>query len=84
MMSEVKAGDGRVFDTWQKTECDECACEFQVTRTVSKTVFGPVLCDECILHAQFEEEKDNLVKKIADLEAELEKANAIIEGLINE
>ena len=41
---------GRVFDTWAKTECDECAVEFQVTRTVSKTIFGRVWCSDCQLY----------------------------------
>jgi len=68
---DIKMADGRVFDTWQKTECDECSCEFQITRTASKTVFGPVLCDECILYAKFDQEKYKLTQQVAELRAAL-------------
>ena len=43
----VTMESGRVFDTWATTECDECKCDFQVTRTTSKTVFGRVWCSDC-------------------------------------
>ena len=43
---------GRVFGTWEKTECDECSAEFQVTRTASKTIFGRVWCSDCQLYEE--------------------------------
>jgi hypothetical protein len=70
-MSDIKMSDGRVFETWAKAECDECACEFQVTRTASKTIFGPVICDECTLYAEFEEKHDKLTRQVAEMRAAL-------------
>ena len=71
-MSDIKSGDSCVFDTWAKTDCHDCACEFQVTRTVSKTIFGPALCDECQFHAQFNKERDKLTQQVAELRSALE------------
>ena len=67
-MSDVKNGDGWVFGTWESTDCHECSCEFQVTRSASKTIFGRVLCDECKMHEEFNKERDAMQARIVELE----------------
>jgi hypothetical protein len=37
----------RKFGTWAKTECDECGCEFQVTRTHEREFVGKLICGDC-------------------------------------
>lgn len=37
----------RSFGRWQKTECDRCGCEFEVTRTHEKVIEGEVICGDC-------------------------------------
>jgi hypothetical protein len=36
----------RTFKTWEKTECDNCGQEYQVTRTKPKTL-NRCICGEC-------------------------------------
>jgi len=43
----TKPGEGISFPIWSKAECSECGEEFQITRTIEKTVFGPIICGEC-------------------------------------
>jgi hypothetical protein len=37
----------RKFGIWAKTDCDQCGCEFQVTRTEPKRINGRVWCSDC-------------------------------------
>lgn len=43
--------EGRVYGLWEMDECEECGCEFQVTRTESKIVTGRLICSDCTLYA---------------------------------
>jgi hypothetical protein len=38
------------------------------TRLGSKTIFGPVLCDECTAQAVFNTERDTLTARVVELE----------------
>lgn len=42
----------RKFQAWAKTECDECASEFQVTRCDPKEFKGEVTCNDCEIHSK--------------------------------
>lgn len=51
-MSEIKV---RKFNQWEKSECDSCHNEFQVTRCDPKEVVGDLHCSKCIEEIQVEE-----------------------------
>ena len=39
----------RTFGTWEKTECDECGIEYQVTRTQPKEMES-CICSDCEIY----------------------------------
>ena len=42
----------RKFAAWAKTECDDCASEFQVTRCDPKEFKGEIICNDCEIYAK--------------------------------
>ena len=38
----------RKFETWAKTDCDECGCEYQVTRTEPKERRRPTVMQSAL------------------------------------
>lgn len=38
------------FDRWQKTDCEVCRIEFEVTRTEPKEIKGIIACSDCKLY----------------------------------
>ena len=36
----------RAFKSWSKTDCDNCGCEYQVTRTEGKMI-AECICSDC-------------------------------------
>ena len=36
----------RTFGSWEKTDCDSCGCEYQVSRTKGITL-SKCICNEC-------------------------------------
>ena len=62
---DVKSTDGRVFGLWARAECEECDNEFLVTRAVEKTVFGKLVCSDCIDYAKsFEAGEKSGIEKV--------------------
>ncbi len=45
----------RKFDRWAKTDCDECGCEYQVTRTEPREI-EKCICGDCEIYAKAYEE----------------------------
>ena len=41
----------RKFERWEKTDCDECGCEYQVTRTEPKET-EHCICGDCEIYAK--------------------------------
>ena len=41
----------RKFGTWVKTDCDECGCEYQVTRTEPREMES-CICGDCEIYAK--------------------------------
>ena len=41
----------RKFGTWAKTDCDECGCEYQVTRTEPREMES-CICGDCGIYAK--------------------------------
>ena len=40
----------RQFGSWEKTFCETCGAEFEITRTEPKVVDGPVVCSDCKMY----------------------------------
>jgi hypothetical protein len=45
----------RKFGTWEKTDCDECGCEYQVTRTEPREM-EKCICGDCEIYTKAYEE----------------------------
>lgn len=68
----------RFFPAWTKTDCDLCGSEFMVTRVSPKTfsdIGDSVVCGEC---EEFKRGEASGDKRIAKLEAELARKDALI------
>jgi len=64
----------RYFPAWSNTDCDECGCEFQVTRTEPKTT-SKVICSDCDAYFRGYYDGRLEIESLQSQVAELQKRN---------